>query len=175
MASFAEYMGTCGRRARNFGERLASDIPPALFARKANVGGTVVDANHPAFVYGHLSLYPVRMLGFLNLPADAAQAPAEWEKLFNPGCPCQDDPEGRIYPAKETLVTTFLRTYDAVLDALPRVKDEAFAAPTPEERYRAFLPTVGSAVLSMLNNHPSLHFGQLSTWRRCMGLGAVAM
>lgn len=173
MGQVAELIVTCGRRARTFGEKLLAGVQPGQFARKPRADGKVIDTNHPAFVYGHLSLYPARILGFLKLDPAPAAVPVAWVQLFNPGTPCHDDPDGRIYPPMAELTAAYCRTYDAVLAALPGVSDAALAAPTPDERYRAFLPVVGAAALSMLNNHPALHFGQISAWRRCMGLGPV--
>ena len=41
-----------------YADRLLTGIPADRFARFATVGGTAVNSNHPAFVYGHLCLRP---------------------------------------------------------------------------------------------------------------------
>ncbi len=173
MGLLAETITTTGRRARMFAEKLLADIPAAQFACRPGVDGQLVNCNHPAWIYGHLSLYPAKVLQFLSQDASAVTPPDTWPELFNPGTTCQHDPVGTIYPDRDTLTSTCLRAYDVVLDQVAECDDEQFAAPTPDERYRTFLPTIGTAALSMLNNHVVLHLGQLSTWRRCFGLGSI--
>jgi len=41
------------------------------------------------------------------------------------------------------------------------------------ELVKAALPTVGDLLLHVMTAHPMLHLGQLSAWRRLMGLGSV--
>ena len=56
--------------------------------------------------------------------------------------------------------------------AEPSVSTDVFARENPVEgRFREILPTVGGVVLFMLNNHVMMHAGQVSHWRRAMGLG----
>jgi hypothetical protein len=35
------------------------------------------------------------------------------------------------------------------------------------------MPTVGAAVNFMLGGHLQMHLGQVSAWRRAMGLGSI--
>jgi hypothetical protein len=169
----AEIIVANGRRVRLFAEKLLVGIDAAHFARKPRIGETLIETNHPAFVYGHLSLYPGRALKFLGVGGFEAGPPEHWESLFNPGTPCHDDPEGRIYPPMGEITGAYFRAYDTAFDLVAALPDSAFLPVTPEERFRALFPTVGAAVASMLGQHVSFHMGQLSAWRRCMGLGAV--
>jgi hypothetical protein len=54
-----------------YAERLLQGVSAAEFARFARVGGVVVESNHPAFIYGHLSLYAPRVLWQIGHPAPA--------------------------------------------------------------------------------------------------------
>src|SRR5512138_3164998 len=81
-----------------YAERLLSEVTDSNYARFAHPGGVVVKSNHPAFILGHLSLYPVRATQYLKLPAGATAFPPGYEGLFKFGVECQDDPDGKIYP-----------------------------------------------------------------------------
>src|SRR4051812_16778783 len=90
------------KRSRAFADKLLAGIKPEQAASKprfeTKAGLTIVDTNHPVFVFGHLSLYPARIMKFGGLDGSAVAAPAGWEDLFKAGVLCHDDPEGKIYP-----------------------------------------------------------------------------
>jgi hypothetical protein len=174
MGTIADMIVHCGRRARAHAERLLADVTPAQFARLPRQDGRLINTNHAAFIYGHLALYPANVLTMLGCDAAKAVAPDGWPALFGMGTTCRDDADGTIYPAMDAIVPVFLNNYTVALDAVAQVDDAVFARPTPDERFRSFLPTLGTVALSMLNNHVSLHMGQMSAWRRCMGLGSVS-
>jgi hypothetical protein len=169
---------TAARRAVGYAEKVAADIPAAKFARKprfaTTTGEVVVDCNHPAFVYGHLSLYPARLGGFLGLDTGRLAVPAAWTDLFKAGSECRDDPEGRIYPGREEIVAAFTKGYAGLLEGMSGLDDGVLATPHPDENVRAkFFPTLGAAMVFMTNSHVMVHAGQISTWRRCMGMGSA--
>lgn len=173
MGFVADMILSSAKRSRAYAERLLKDVAPAQFARKPCPGGVTIDTNHPAFVYGHLVLYPHRIMTIAGQDGSAIAPPGGWEDLFKAGVPCQDDPEGTIYPSMEQITAHFFRATDAALNAVAALPDDAFGAVNPEARSREFLPTVGNAALFLLNNHVMMHLGQVSAWRRCIGLGAV--
>ena len=45
-----------------YAERLLKNVPADRAGRFAVPGGVVVESNHPAFIYGHLSLYAPKIL-----------------------------------------------------------------------------------------------------------------
>lgn len=57
------------RLSMGYAERLLKNIPAERFGRLATVGDEVVQSNHPAFIYGHLSLYPSRIVAELGRDA----------------------------------------------------------------------------------------------------------
>ncbi len=173
MGLTGETIATAGKRARGFAERAFAGIPPEKFARRPVVGGVTIDTNHPAFIYGHLALYPARILAQLGADASAVATPPVWLDLFKAGCPCRDDPEGRIYPPMSEITRAFLTGYDAALATVAKTDDEVFARPLPDENYRKHFSTIGVATLVYCCSHIAVHMGQVSTWRRCMGLGAI--
>jgi len=173
MGQIAQIIVAPGKLCRAFGERLLAGIKPEQFARKASVNGTIIDANHPAWVYGHLATYPAKIAAMVGLEGSSYSAPAGFEELFRDKTECRDDPKGSIYPSMEAVTTAFFRTHDALFEALASVEDSKLLVPTLDEKARQRFPLVGSRVLFMCNNHLMMHFGQVSTWRRCMGLPAA--
>lgn len=168
-----------GRKGVGYAEKLASDVKPEIFARKPRFRDagkdTVVDCNHPAFVYGHLALYPARLMGFLSLDATKVPVPGHWSDLLKAGVDCKDDPEGTIYPKKDEVLGTFLKNYATLFDSMAALDDSIMSMPHPDENVRAkFLPTIGSAMTFMMTSHVLMHAGQISTWRRCFGMPGLS-
>ena len=157
-----------------YAERLLAEVTGANYARFAQPGGVVVKSNHPAFILGHLSLYPVRIMQNLNLPDGATAVPPGYEALFKFGVECQDDPDGKIYPPLAELKTQFFEGHKAAIAAVESAADEAFDGPNPAEgRLRELFPTIGTALNFYLIGHVQVHLGQFSAWRRAMGLPAA--
>lgn len=180
MSQFAPMIVSSGRMSVGLAERMIKDVPAALFARKPSfdlkAGPKVIDTNHAAFVYGHLSTYPVKLLQLLSLDQASAQNPAGFDDLFAAGKECHDDPSGTIYPHMEKITSHFFASHRALLSALERVSDAQFAAPNPREgRSRELFPTIGAVAIFYVSGHIMNHLGQISTWRRCVGLGPVQM
>jgi len=172
-ASLATTIAASARRGLSLVEGLAADIPADRFARFAEAGGTTIRANHPAFCYGHLAIYPAWIMDMLGGDSKRAGVPEAWQELFKNGAECRDDPEGSIYPGKDELVKATSSGYAAVLEHLEGVDEAILGNVNPVERMRATIPTAGMMVCFMLNSHVMFHLGQVSTWRRCIGLGSV--
>jgi hypothetical protein len=174
MGQYAEVIVTGARIAREYAAKLLVGIKPEQAARKprfeTDAAPFTVDTNHPTFVFGHLSLYPARILQMAGLDSGDTAAPEEWQALFKAGVQCEDDPTGTIYPTFDDVTTRFLKATDLCLVGIASLDDRTLLRPTPEERYREKFPLAGSAINFMLNNHVMMHMGQVSVWRRCFGL-----
>lgn len=174
MGEFAETLVRGGRMSLWLAEQMLKDVTPQIFARKPSFGGKVVEANHAAFHYGHLALYPAKWLEIVGLDGASIAAPPNFADLFGAGKECKDDPSGTIYPPMKTITEAFFGSYKSALEVLPGVDDAKLRAPNPREgRMRETFPTIGGMLLFYINNHTMMHLGQLSTWRRCFGLGPV--
>jgi hypothetical protein len=155
-----------------YGERLLKGIPAERFARFAAPGGTVVASNHPAFVYGHLSLYAPKILRQIGHPAPGV--PDQFEVRFSKDAACADDADGDLYPGRDEVVEFFLEGYRMVMAALRSTPDEAFQRSNPAEgRMKDLFPTIGSVQAFYCGGHMMMHLGQVSAWRRMEGLGAA--
>lgn len=164
-----------GRLTMSYGEAMLKGVEARQFARLAlGKDGKPVQSNHPAWVFGHLGLYSARAMELIGKPVGVCAKPAGWDDLFKNGTPCKDDPEGTIYPKMDQIAQHYLTGYRAVLEALPTVPDAVFQQPNPAEgRMKEMLPTLGAMVTFLVTAHPMSHFGQVSAWRRFMGLGSA--
>ncbi|QDV27421.1 DinB family protein [Aureliella helgolandensis] len=170
-------MGQCGSLIADIAaigirnaNRLVEGIPADRFARFAAPGNVTITANHPAFIFGHLCLYPANVFKLIGQEG-IAQPPAHYDALFSKNATCVDDPDGSIYPTGTELKAFFDSSYATAVEAIRQVSDEQLAAPNPvDSPLQAILPTLGALIGLYLTNHVTLHLGQLSTWRRMEGL-----
>lgn len=156
----------------SYGERLLAGIEPDRFARLATPGNVMVGSNHPAFIYGHLSLYSGRIIQEIDRGDLDASVPDDFEQLFGKEQSCLDDPDGSIYPAMDVVVSAYQRSYAQVVTALREVSDGVLQQANPlGGRMTELFPTLGSLHNFYTGGHMMIHFGQLSAWRRMEGLG----
>ena len=153
-----------------YARQLLKDVPADKFARFATAGGMTIVSNHPAFIYGHLSLYGARIAEQLN--AAGHRLPDGYVELFSKEATCVDDPEGNIYPPMAELTEHCFAAYEAAAKAISTATGELYAQPNPGSgpMVKRF-PTLGSMHNFYVGGHFMMHMGQMSAWRRTMGLG----
>jgi hypothetical protein len=146
-----------------YSKLLLAEIPDERMAEQPVAG-----VNHPAWVLGHLAIsadLAIRLLGGERL------TPKEWVTLFGPGS-APTTTRGD-YPAKAELVRLFEQTFATARELAKTADPEKLAGPNPNARLRVHLPTAAGAVALLLTGHLGLHLGQISTWRRLIGLPAM--
>jgi hypothetical protein len=153
-------------------ERLIVGVAPDQFARLAAPGGVTIQSNHGAFILGHLSIYGPRIVEHLGGDVAAVAPSPRFTEVFSKDAKCLDDPDGRLYPPMGEIIETFLATYRATLPPL-RSADDALMAQTNLSggRLTELFPTLGSMLTFYAGGHVSMHLGQMSAWRRMLGLG----
>ncbi|TVQ75307.1 MAG: DinB family protein [Phycisphaeraceae bacterium] len=156
------------RTMLGYADRLLVGITPDNFARMPKG----VETNHPAFNFGHLAIYPEPMLRTLGRD-DLAIDESHYADIFGMKSQCKDDPEGNIYPHMTEVVERFRTRHEVVLGVLAETDDEVFGKTNPVEGMRERFPTIGAMTAFMLGGHAMMHLGQISAWRRCMGLGSA--
>ena len=171
MSTIGPMFAASAQLGLGYGERLLTGIAPEQFGRFARAGNSAIESNHPAFIFGHLSLYGCRIVEGAGLDATAVQPTDEFVKLFSHEAKCVDDPDGSIYPPMEQITAAFFNSHRAATDALNGAADEIFAKENPNEKMRGKFPTVGAMFGFYVGGHVMMHIGQLSAWRRAMGLG----
>ena len=77
-----------------YAERLLKNVPADRAGRFAVPGGVIVESNHPAFIYGHLSLYAPKILRLIGHPAPPI--PDGFELVFSKDAKCVDDADGDL-------------------------------------------------------------------------------
>lgn len=154
-----------------YNERLTADIPAAQFATMVKNGDVVIDANHPAFLLGHLSIYAHNIIDDLGGDSSAVKPTDHYQELFSHKSTCVNDPDATIYPGKDELIERVTAAYTAAIEALEAAPNEAFAVPNPNESMRDKFASAGAMHGFYVGGHFMMHMGQLSTWRRMMGLG----
>lgn len=127
-----------------------------------------VTMNHASWVLAHLNVYaPIASAMLRREPFDdpADHRYGRKSKVIN-------DP--REYPAMSQLVSDYAMLHADTLAALDEADDAVFGEPTPLERWRNAQPRVGDMLVSLMVKHESTHLGQLSAWRRALGLPPVS-
>jgi hypothetical protein len=155
------------RRNGAYALRLVGDLNDAQFVSQPP--GLPALMNHPAWILSHLNVYaPICSAMLRRQPfADPIDHPD--------GQKSQVRPRAADYPSRASLLSDYQRTHDDAQSALERADDRVFAEPNPLERWRALHPTIGDMITTLMVKHESHHLGQLSAWRRAMGLPPVAM
>lgn len=149
-----------------YAEMLVKDIPADKFAHMPHPS-----MNHPAFCIGHLALYPDKALDLVGMGERKAEK-AGYAELFEATATCAEDPG--LYPPKDEIVAYFLERHQAIQKHLPEVTESTLQQPVPGNGQSAkMFQTVGSAVNFYMNSHVMLHLGQISAWRRAVGLPSV--
>ncbi|MBX3353430.1 MAG: DinB family protein [Phycisphaeraceae bacterium] len=148
----------------------AQTLLPGIDPKAANLMPKGVKTNHPTFVYGHLSIYPDKLFPMLGRPDLVKGNPARYDELFSPYAECEHDPEGTKYPSLDEVAAHYNERTSALIEFLGGVNDEVLASANPGPMKEMF-PTIGSQVAFMLQAHTMMHLGQVSAWRRVMGLG----
>lgn len=157
-----------------YAEGLLKDVTKEMFARQPKGPKGTIDTNHPAFVYGHLGLYPKKIMEIAGGDASGLDAPAGFADLFEAGKECRDDPTGSIYPAMETVTSQFFSSHKTLFARLAELDDAQLAAPHGlDSDFAKKFPSRAAFAGFMVGPHPFVHIGQISAWRRCMGLGKI--
>lgn len=157
--------------ALGYARRMLTDVTPETFARFGAPGGQVVESNHAAFCYGHLSLYACRVIRELGGDEKAVTPPEVYFEKFKDGVKCIDDADSTYYPPMEEITASFFKYYETVLEALRAAPDEAFQKENPHGgRLTELFPSIGSMHAFYCGGHIMMHLGQVSAWRRMHGL-----
>lgn len=122
-------------------------------------------AMHPASIVGHVATS--YGFGAAMLAGQEPSPPEGWMELFGPSAAAQAD---ATYPPKETLLSVLNDTRAQVIEGLRTATPETLAQPIEDEQLREVFPTIGAVVIALLTVHESTHWGQLSAWRRAMGM-----
>lgn len=168
--NLSESVTPSARQALKYAERLLAGIPLSSSARFPSVNGKTIQINHPVFTFGHLSIYPVQMAKLSGIDPSPCDVPEKYFDLFKIGTPCVDDEGGDVYPALSEVTERFFKGMEYFLAKLPEISGDTLSQPLEDAGRRERFGTLGPFVAYILTAHPMTHLGQLSAWRRCVGL-----
>lgn len=157
-------------RVSGLGGGLLKDIDTSKAARQPEG----IDCNHPVFVYGHLAIYPQMIMGLIGKDLGDTAVPESYTELFTHGAECKDDVDGSIYPSLEEVSEHCKRAYAALVETVQGLEDDLlFKDIEGSDGFKDAFGTNGAMIMFMIHDHAMFHYGQVSTWRRAMGLGSV--
>ena len=144
---------------------LTNDIDDARLADLPAPG-----VNHPAWILTHLAIctdYAARLLG------EPTKCPKEWHESCAPGSSLSS--ERSSYASKHDLIAALEAGQARVSAAAAKATDEVLRKPHGVQLafVKNSFPTVGDLVAHLMTTHTGFHLGQLSIWRRMMGLPGV--
>jgi hypothetical protein len=170
MSTTSDLLTFTTARTTGLAQGLLKDVDASTAASFPQQDGKAINCNHPVFAYGHLAIYPQKMMKLLGAEPGEAAVPEGYSKLFEAGVECVDDPDSSIYPLLDEVIEHFNRAHQVVIEHLKTVDDSVLTEPVEDERMREAFGTKGSMVSFLLHDHYMFHLGQVSTWRRFMGL-----
>lgn len=129
--------------------------------------GSAAIANHPAWVFSHLNIYLPVMVALIEGRAFADPKTHEF------GMQSKPELDRSRYASKEKLVSEFVTGHEQVIASLRREGEAALNREMTLERWKPIMPQVGIALPYLMLVHENTHLGQLSTWRRVIGLPPV--
>jgi len=140
-----------------------ADVKPADMV--AQPGGI---KNHPAWVIGHVT-YSCELLG--RVVGVTPWLPPDWARRFGTG----SDPiaDSQVYETKEDALAELRIAQTRITEAVNNLSDSELDQIFPVESYREVFPTIRHALTQVLVGHTANHIGQVSVWRRAMGLPAM--
>lgn len=125
--------------------------------------------NNPPWILCHLALYHAAIISLLRAqPFDDPMG-----QPFGRNSIVSSDPAD--YPAWTEIIARYLQGHGEALVALDGAPEALFGEANPLERWRALHPRVGDQLVTLMVKHESFHLGQLSAWRRALGLAPVEM
>lgn len=145
--------------------KLLDGIADDQMTTQLTVDGNVVP-NHPAWIIGHLANTSAGF-GSTLLGVESIQ-PEGWQEIL--GGSSTPVADASVYPDKQTLAEKLAEAHAHISEAFLNVDDARLAEANPVERLAPAFPTIGNMITFVMTSHESTHLGQLSAWRRGMGL-----
>jgi hypothetical protein len=121
--------------------------------------------NHPAWVIGHLT-YACQLLG--GAIGLSKWLPSDWTERYGTGSVPRAD--ASLYESKDEALAILRDAQSRIIEGVEQLDDARLDQPFPVESYRDVFPTIRHALTQVLVGHTANHVGQVSVWRRTLGL-----
>ena len=149
----------------DYGQRLIADLGDEQMILQPVQHGA--PANHPAWIFSHLNVYLPVIAAIIEDQPFEDPKPHKYGMLSKP----ESDPD--CYPNKQELLSEFAGGHERVKQLLLACDNRVFDNQVHLPRWSEIMPTAGHALPYLMLNHESMHFGQLSAWRRLQGMPSV--
>ena len=165
MSNMIKGLVSAWQKNLDYAQRLVADLSPEQMIQQPVADQAPM--NHPAWVLSHLNVY---------LPI--IQSIIRSEEFEDPkghqfGMQSKPELDAGLYATKEALLNEFKSGHEAVTQLLSAADDSVFDNEVMLPRWREPLPTAGDALPYLMLLHENTHLGQLSAWRRVLGLPSV--
>lgn len=149
----------------NYCKLLTHDVDDAKLAEMPAPG-----VNHPAWILTHLAIC-TDYAG--NLFGQPPKCPKEWHQRGRPGSNVTSD--RGLYASKHDLIAALEAGQARVSEAIGGATEEVLLRPHGIQLafVKNTFSTVGDFVGHLMTTHTGFHLGQLSMWRRMVGMPGV--
>ena len=148
-------------------EQVADVDEADLAAQPISEGGSRI-MNHPAWIVGHVT-FACQMLG--EVIGVNQWLPSGFAAQFGPGSRPLNN--AAVYEPRSTAMVKLDDAQARIITAVEALTDARLDEPFPDPAYREVFPTIRHALTQVLVGHAAYHIGQLSIWRKAMGLKEV--
>ncbi len=151
---------------KSYGERLLSDIGNEQMLLEPD-GTRELPVNHPAWTFCHMNIYLPVIKAVIN--GDTF----EDTKGHRFGQDSQPESDASLYPSRDEILKSWSEGHDEIRQLLSNSNDAIFEQPVVLGRWAAIMPNAGTCLPYLMLNHENQHLGQISTWRRVLGMPRV--
>ncbi len=150
----------------DYGQRLVADLSEDQMVAQPVCAGTA-PVNHAAWVLSHLNVYLPIISSIIDKKPFDDPREHEFGMLSKP------EIDRNTYAAKADLMGSFVAGHERVATQLAAADDSIFENDVMLPRWQPVMPRAGIALPYLMLLHENQHFGQISAWRRVLGLPSV--
>lgn len=154
------------KKNQDYGPKLVADLSAEQMVAQP-AANPDAPSNHPAWVLSHLNVYIPIICSVIKGEEFDDPKPHKYGMLSKPVTDANE------YLTKEELVESFVNGHDQVAELLGNSDETVFSQPVRLPRWKEVMPLAGVALPYLMLNHENGHLGQVSSWRRILGLPSV--
>ena len=154
------------RKNSDYASRLVADLTPEQMILQPTQASNA-PVNHPAWILSHLNAY----IDVIEALVGGQEFPDPKDHKF--GMLSKPAADATLYQDKDSLINYFVNGHERVDKILSGAGDDLLEQEIPIDRWKTVMPRIGIALPYLMLNHENMHLGQISAWRRVLGLPSV--
>ncbi len=154
------------RKNQDYAVRLTHDLTDEQMILQP-AGERDMTVNHPAWCLSHLNVYLPVIEGVIQ--GQAFEDP----KGHRYGMESRPLLSAAEYAPLSEIIQAWNAGHDTICALLETQDETVFERPVQMERWATVMPTAGVCLPYLMLNHENIHLGQISAWRRVLGLPSV--